>query len=220
MFETRSDYVAFEKVLAQSLARFPAVRLCAYCVMPNHFHLVLWPRDDDSLSRFMQWLTTTHTQRWHAHRHRMGRGHLYQGRFKSFPIEQDHHFLAVCRYVERNALRAGLSWSEDGANSRVEHWPWASLSARADPFRPELHAGEWPVERPTNWIECVNQAQGESELVSIRQCIARGNPYGSPSWTEATAKVMGLESSLRPIGRPRKVEVETLPDAVRGDAGK
>ncbi|MCE9592134.1 MAG: transposase, partial [Planctomycetes bacterium] len=127
LFEDDADYDAFERVLAQACERFPGVRLCAYCLMPNHFHLVLWPKADGLLSPFMQWLTMTHTQRWHAHRRSVGRGHLYQGRFKSFPIQRDGHFLDVCRYVERNALRAGLT-----PRGRAENWRWGSLSARAD----------------------------------------------------------------------------------------
>src|SRR5271154_2443491 len=94
--------------------RSPAVvvrhhmRLLAYCLMPNHFHVLLWPREDGDLSQFMRWLTVTHTQRWHAHHRTTGTGHLYQGRFKSFPVQSDEHFLTVCRYDERNALRANL----------------------------------------------------------------------------------------------------------------
>lgn len=107
IFEKNEDYEAFERVLAQAVQRVD-IRLLAYCVMPNHWHLVLWPRVDGDLSRFVGWLTLTHTQRWHAHRHTTGSGHLYQGRFKSFPVQTDEHFLAVCRYVERNPLRAGL----------------------------------------------------------------------------------------------------------------
>ena len=84
------------------------MRLLAYCLMPNHFHVLLWPREDGDLSRFMSWLTMTHTQRWHAHHRTAGTGHLYQGRFKSFSVQSAEHFLTVCRYVERNALRANL----------------------------------------------------------------------------------------------------------------
>ena len=94
--------------------------LIAYCLMPNHWHLVVWPREDGELSRFTGWLTLTHTQRWHAHRHTTGSGHLYQGRFKSFPVQDDEHLLTVCRYVERNALRANLV-------QRSEAWRWGSL---------------------------------------------------------------------------------------------
>ena len=104
LFEDSGDYEAFERVLAEAVKRQPEVGVCAYCLMPNHFHLVLWPKRDGVLSSFMQWLTMTHALRWHAHRRSVGRGHLYQSRFKSFAIQQDWHFLSVCRYAERNAV--------------------------------------------------------------------------------------------------------------------
>jgi len=119
IFKKDGDYEAFEQVLEEAVAR-TETRLLAYCVMRTHWHLVVWPREDGELSRFTGWLTLTHTQRWHAHRHTPGTGHVYQGRFKSFPVQDDDHFFAVCRYVERNALRANLV-------ERAEAWRWNSL---------------------------------------------------------------------------------------------
>ena len=119
IFDSERDYHAFEAILAEAVQR-AETRLLTYCLMPNHWHLMVWPRKDGELSRFMGWLTLTHTQRWHAHRKSVGSGHLYQGRFKSFPIEQDEHFYTVARYVERNALRANLV-------PRAEEWRWGSL---------------------------------------------------------------------------------------------
>src|SRR4051794_17979624 len=114
LFAKAGDYDAFERVLSEAHDRY-GTRILAYCVLPNHWHLVLWPEKDGELSRFTGWLTLTHTQRWHAHYHNVGSGHLYQGRFKSFPVESDEHLLTVCRYVERNPLRAGLV-------ERAEDW--------------------------------------------------------------------------------------------------
>jgi putative transposase len=96
LFNDDGDYAAFDRVLAEACERV-SMRMLAYCVMPNHWHLVLWPRQDGALSRFMGWLTLTHTQRWHAQHHTSGHGHLYQGRFKSFAIEQNDHLLTLCR---------------------------------------------------------------------------------------------------------------------------
>ena len=121
------------------------MRVLAYCFMPNHFHLLLWPRGDGDLSQFMQWLTLTHTQRWHAHHHTAGSGHLYQGRFKSFPVQSDDHFLTVCRYVERNALRAGLA-------VRAEDWRWGSLARwHINDADAEPKLSRWPIDRPKDW---------------------------------------------------------------------
>lgn len=198
LFEDDADYAAFERVLAEARERFPGMRICVYCLMPNHFHLVLWPREDELLSRFMQWVTMTHTQRWHAHRKSVGRGHLYQSRFKSFPTQQDERFLTVCRYVERNALRAGLA-------ARAEEWRWGSLAARADAERAGLLCDGWPVARPQTWVAMVNRPESEAELEALRRCVQRGNPFGGEAWTAKTAAAMGLESTLRARGRPKKL---------------
>jgi putative transposase len=93
--------------LRQAVARFD-MRLLAYCLMPNHFHLLLWLREDVDRSTFMRWPAMTHTQRWHAHQRTAGTGHLYQGRYKSFSVQSDEHLLTVCRYVKGNALKANL----------------------------------------------------------------------------------------------------------------
>jgi putative transposase len=177
----------------------PGMRLLAYTLMPKHWHLVVWPRADGELSDFGHWLTLTHTQRWHAHYHNVGAGHLYQGRFKSFPVSRDGHFLQLCRYVERNALRAGIV---DCAAA----WRWGSLWRRQ-------HGGEdmqeilsaWPVPQPDGWLAHVNGPMTEAELEAIRRSVRRGQPLGSESWARRVAKAMGLESTFRPIGRPRKV---------------
>jgi len=198
LFEDAGDYEAFERVLAEAVERFPAVRVCAYCLMPNHFHLSLLPKQDALLSRFMQWLSQTHVARWHSHRHSRGRGHLYQSRFKSFPVEQDHHFLKVCRYIERNALRANLA-------EQAETWRWSSLHVRANgQGAMAARLAEWPVDRPRDWVQRVNEPQDEKELAAIRRSRDRGVPFGDDAWMRRTAKALGLESTLRPPGRPRK----------------
>jgi len=141
LFEKPADYLAFENILSEAHQR-TGVRMAAYCLMPNHWHLLLWPREDGELSEMMRWITVTHTQRWHAHRHSSGTGPVYQGRFKSFPVQTDDHFVTVARYVERNALRANLV-------SRAEEWRWSSLFQyvhRGTKFFEVIN--EWPLERP------------------------------------------------------------------------
>jgi len=101
--------------------------------------LLLWPRADGELSETMRWLTVTHTQRWHAHRNSAGTGPVYQGRFKSFPVQSDEHFLSVARYVERNAVRAHLV-------KRAEEWRWSSLWQWQNPGSPlGERLARWPV---------------------------------------------------------------------------
>jgi len=91
--------------------------------MKTHFHFLLWPKEDDDLPRFMQWLTGTHAQHWHLHRGSRGTGAVYQSRYVSKPICDDRHYFVALRYVERNALEAGLV-------ERAELWPWCSVSER------------------------------------------------------------------------------------------
>src|SRR5271154_7609184 len=122
IFGKAGDYAAFVKVLRQAHELIPT-RLLAFCLMPNHWHMLVWPQEDGELSRYLQWVTMTHTQRWHTHHHTVGTGPLYQGRFKSFPIQEDAHLWTAWRDVERNALRAALV-------QRAEKWPWSSLALR------------------------------------------------------------------------------------------
>ena len=197
LFERDVDYAAFERVLEEALVR-NGIRLTAYCLMPNHWHLLLWPRKDDEPSETLRWLTLTHTQRWHAAHHSAGSGPLYQGRFKSFPVQTDEHFLTVARYVERNALQADLV-------RRAENWRWGSLWRQykgGEEARALLN--EWPVPRPRNWLDLVNQDETAQELEALRRGVQRGQPFGSVSWQERTAKRLSLESSLRPRGRPKR----------------
>ena len=196
LFTKEGDFAAFERVVEETL-RTRRMRLCAYCLMPNHWHLVLWPEQDGDLPAFMQQVTNTHVKRWKEHRHEIGYGHLYQGRYKCFPVETDDYFYQLVRYVERNALRANLV-------ERADAWAWSSLrrAEREAPAFPIL--SPWPVPRPADWLEIVNQPQTESELQALRRCVHRGRPFGAPDWVAQTAKRLGLEWTLRARGRPKK----------------
>jgi putative transposase len=195
LFDKAAGYAAFERVLQEAWERSD-MRLLAYLVMPNHWHLVVWPQRDGDLSTYAQWLTVTHVRRWHAHHHSGGTGPVYQGRFKSFPIQADDHFFTVCRYVERNALRANLV-------ARAENWRWSSLWHRCQATQvPWL--SDWPLAVPEPWLQYVNRAETESELAALRRSVDRGAPYGDDTWQQQTAAALGLESALRRPGRPRK----------------
>ena len=197
LFDKPEDFLAFERVLQETRELTP-MRVLAYCLMPNHWHLLLWPQHDDELAAFMQRLTITHVRRWQEHRGYAGLGHVYQGRYKSFPVQSDEHFLLVARYVERNALRANFV-------VRAEEWRWSSLWRRERGTADEQSLlTAWPVDRPTNWVAWVNQAESEQELESLRTSVQRGRPYGTPQWQKRIAKRLGLESAYRPRGRPRK----------------
>jgi putative transposase len=197
IFEKDGDYEAFESILEQAVARY-GTEILAWCLMPNHWHLVVKPHEDGELSQFVGWLTLTHTQRWHAHYQNPGSGHLYQGRFKSFPVQEEEHFLTVCRYVERNPLRARLV-------SRAEQWRWSSLWRWHEGTAAQKRLlSAWPVRRAANWLQHVNTPQTEAELSALRRSVTRGCPFGEEHWSNQMVKKLQLESTIRPQGRPKK----------------
>lgn len=197
MFEKEEDYEAFERVLDEAFERTP-LRILDYTIMPNHWHFVVWPETDLEVSEFFRWLTVTHTMRWHAHYHTSGTGHLYQGRFKSFPVQDDEHVLTVLRYVERNPVRAKLA-------QRVDGWRWGSAWRRAHgTAKSKRLLATWPLRRPRNWLDSVNAPQTEAEVAAVRRCVQRGTPFGDERWAKSSAARLGLDFTLRPRGRPRK----------------
>jgi putative transposase len=194
IFRKAGDYEAFERVLTEGLDRY-AVEVLTYCLMPNHWHLVVRPKTDEAFGRWMGWVGVTHVRRYHEQYHRRGGGHLYQGRFKSFPVAEDDHFLALCRYVEGNALRAGLV-------GRAEEWRWCGLWRRANGgMQPPL--SEWPLKRARNWVAWVNRGLNDEQMKEIRSCVQRGRPLGPETWVRRTAARLGLAFTLRGPGRPR-----------------
>jgi len=192
VFDDDGDYEAFAGLLRDAAERIP-MRILAWALMPNHFHFVLWPYKDGDLGRWMQWLMTAHVRRYH--RHHGSAGHIWQGRFRAFPIQGDWHLLTVVRYVERNPVRARLV-------DRAELWPWSSAGAGPnDPRHSLLHSG--PIARGPGWQELLNAPMGESAVAEVRHSVVRGTPYGDESWRRAMAERLGLQASLNPRGRPR-----------------
>ena len=198
VFHKDQDFQAFLDMIAEASLRQP-MRILAYCLMPNHFHLVLWPRHDGDISRWVHWLLTTHVRRYQKHYH--SSGHVWQGRFKSFPIQEDDHLRVVLRYVERNPLRAGLV-------ERAEDWGWSSLHALSTDSSGPIRLDPDPAPRGAGWVEDVNAPMFDNDVARVRQSIRRDRPLGDPTWTLATARTLGLEYSFRTPGRPPRSPVE------------
>jgi putative transposase len=114
-------------------------------------------------------------------------------------VKIDDHMLTVCRYVERNPLRAGLV-------VRAEEWRWSSLWRRSEGARQAQEwLADWPVLPPHDWVQWVNEPQTTRELADLRRCMARGKPYGTEGWVERMIQRMNLEGTVRPRGRPRNL---------------
>jgi putative transposase len=196
IFHKAEAYAAFERILAEAMGAYDVTLFC-FQLMPSHWHLVLRPNADGELSRFMGWITATHTMHYWAHDHTSGEGHVYQGRFKSIPIQHDAHFLTMFRYVERNAVRARLA-------RKAEAWPWSSVwrwMQSTDP-NPAL-LSPWPIPRSPKWVERVNDPLSEHERAAIRKSVQKGSPLGSTEWIEQTATRLGLGETPRNRGRPQ-----------------
>jgi putative transposase len=192
LFESRHEYARFLEILVAAMRRAP-MRLLAYTVMPNHWHLVLWPDRDQDLALFMKLLTGIHAQEWRRLNGTTGRGAVYQGRFKAIAVQQDAHFLRLCRYVERNAVRAKLVAS-------AQDWLWTSAAGRpTGPDRPEVTA--WPVPRPADWTERLDVPEAPEVLRRLRSAIRAGRHYGTPSWRFRTAQRLRWPGGDRGPGR-------------------
>src|ERR1051326_461122 len=188
LFHKPADFLDFLHAVADTASRV-AMRILAYCIMRNHFHFVVWPYEGADLSKFMHLLMCIHIRRYLRHYPPVSPGHLYQDRYTNVIVEPGASVLQVNRYVEANALTAGIV-------ERAEDYPWTSASpeALADD-RPVL--AEWPIERPSNWSMLLNLLTAATERQRIQRCASRGAPYGSPTWTESIVKALNLEHTVR-----------------------
>jgi putative transposase len=195
LFLSTADYEAFFAILREAPEHAP-IRLLAVCLMRNHWHMVLWPKDDGDLSRYVGWLSLTHACRWQRVHGTRGTGCVYQGRFKAVPIESGIHLLIALRYVEANARRAGVV-------ERAEDWPWSSASSLLGSDMPTLH--RWPIDPPTNWRALLNEAQPAAGLDLLRTAVRTSAPFGSDAWREQIVAKLGWKPGIRPVGRPREI---------------
>ncbi len=196
IFDDDKDYKLFEDILKEAVEKFE-MRLLAYCLMPNHWHLVLYPKNDGELAKFMGWLTNTHTRRYHVEKKTIGHGHLYQGRYKSFLCEKENYLITLLRYVERNAKRAKMV-------TRAEDWRWSSVWYRNNNLNPKSKfLSPWPIELPVNYLTYLNEPQTNEELETIRKSINRNIPFGSDFWVGKMVDTYKLEQTTRRVGRPK-----------------
>jgi putative transposase len=198
LFHTDDDYKHFEKLL-QDGKDMVDIQIVGYCIMPNHWHLVLYPKRDGDMGEYMRWVTTTHVRQRRVKTKSIGDGHLYQGTYKSFPVETNEYAQQLIQYVEQNPLRAKLV-------KKAEEWRWSSLWRRERGSQREKQLlSELPIELPKNYLELVNTLSEDETINSIRTSVSKGAPFGSEHWVEKIVKKFGLESTLRDPGRPKKI---------------
>jgi putative transposase len=196
IFNTDEDYTLFEQLLLET-KEVTDMRILAHELMPNHWHLVLYPRNDGDLQAFMHKLSNAHTRKVHAQTNTNGSGHLYQGRYKSFLVDSDEYLLSVIKYVERNAVRAKLV-------SCCEEWRWGSAWRRVHGTVGQKRLlDELPIDLPDDYVKWVNTADKEEDLRNIRNSVNKSVPYGRDAWVDTMVTKHCLESTRRSPGRPR-----------------
>jgi len=205
VYHDERDYEDFVALMAKACKRVQ-MRVLGYCLMPNHLHLALWPQEDDDMGQWMQWLMTSQVRRHHV-RHDTS-GHVWQGRYKSFPVQNDAHLATVLRYIERNPVRAGLV-------SQAADWPWSSHRWWSVPGGQGFLHPTATVRLP-DWPDVVNQPQTQAELAALRTCVKHGRPYGGADWVHQIAARLGLEATLRRVGRPKNGDCPHFPIGLPG----
>jgi len=178
LFDSPFEYEMFLQVLAEADRTCP-IRLLEYCVMPNHWHLLVWPERDDQLSRYMRWITGVHGQRWRKARGQSGRGAVYQGRYRWVGVQDGQHFDIARQYIRQNPVRAGLVAS-------LDDWPWSSASRTSVGLRPSLAQGP----RSLEWTD-PGLLSADDKLLDVptaermRTSLRTGHPFGDAKWSRA-----------------------------------
>jgi len=193
VFHKEKDYEAFLKLMKEAKERYP-IKLYGYCVMPNHFHMAIRPEKGEDMSRWMHWLMTSHVRRYH--RHYGSSGHVWQGRYKSFMIQEDSHLQMVMRYIEGNPVRAKLVQS-------ATEWRWSSHEETLGK-KERTMTDAVPIELPGEWDRYVDEPFTEAELDGVRMSVNRQTPFGDITWQMKICKTFGLESTMKRKGRPKK----------------
>ena len=192
LFGEPLEYEMFLQVLGEAEAACP-IRLLEYCVMPNHWHLLVWPERDDQLTRFMRWITGVHAQRWRQARGQPGKGAVYQGRYRWVAVQDGQHYDVARRYIQQNPVRARLV-------DCPEDWPWSSASNAPAPARPVLARGPLSLEAH----ECgFSDAPLATDVAQqMRTSLRTGQPFGDPQWSLALEVRKWLTAVLEAHSKP------------------
>ena len=197
IFHTKEDYQLFESLLTEA-KELTDMRILAYTIMPNHWHLLLYPKKDGDLALFIHWITTTHTRRVHVKTKTVGGGSLYQGRYKSFLVDTDKYLLTLIKYIERNPVRAKLA-------SLCEAWQWGSAWRRTQGNKKiKQLITPSPEPLPHGYVRWINTPENKDDLFSLRNSVNRSVPYGEGKWVKKMIVRHHLESTVRSQGRPKK----------------
>ncbi|MBT9302152.1 transposase [Pseudomonas sp. TAE6080] len=204
VFAAPEDYQRYVGDLRELKEAF-GVKVYAYCLMTNHIHLLVAPSESVAgLGQLMKALAARATR----YRNRIeGRtGTLWEGRYKSSVVQSESYFLACCRYIELNPVRADMVAS-------AADYPWSSYNARVgcSPDNDWLDIddyfdvpGDTKQDRHESYKSFVNQAVSNDELKTIRLALQRGQLTGTTRFTDEVERIAGIRIASRGQGRPRR----------------
>ena len=205
VFFVDADREVFLQYLREAAERF-ALRVEGYCLMTNHIHLVVTPQREDSLAAALKRVSQLYAQ--HVNRLHGRSGHVWQNRFFSCPLDQEHLW-RVLAYVERNPVRARLC-------RKAWQWRWSSAAAHCDDDDPSglLDMASWEREMdPARWRRMLERPDDDRLIKSLRLSTSRGRPLGSDNFVAKVETMLGRRLRPRPRGRPPKTTPKrTTPD--------
>ena len=161
LFHNRTDYLLFEQTFLEMLASYP-INLFAYCLMPNHWHLLAEAEQPKVLTQALHWLGTTHAIRWRRNTDSKGRGAVYQSRFRAHLVRKNEAFYKVAHYIERNPVVAHLCQAP-------QEWDWSSASSRP---KEKPFLAEWPLHKPKEWHRTLQSPLEEDWISRIRCAVS------------------------------------------------
>lgn len=195
LFRKQAEYAAFEQIMLEAQEMHPT-RILGWCLLKRHWHMVIWPRKDGELTAFVRWMSHTHAVRCHAANGTAGDGQVYEGRYRSFPVERAAAW-SLLRFVERSALTAGMA-------KNAHDWRWGSLWVRRHPeVQSHTLLSDALGSVPEGWVRSVNAKVDGKELENFELSVQRGRPFGSERWQMQACRKWGMEHTMRPRGRPR-----------------
>ncbi len=194
VFAGTDDYTQYLDFLAQYAPQCD-LDIWAYCLMPNHVHMVCVPKQPDSLSRTLHTVHMKYARYFNNKRSAVG--HLWQGRFFSCALDERHVYAAV-RYVERNPIRGGLVSSPDD-------YPWSSAKAHIAGEKNSVLSGScFLTETVTDWQQYLGMGPNSEEETTVIKATLTGRPCGGEDFIKGVEERLGRNLTPRPRGRPRK----------------
>ena len=188
------DYAAYVELMAD-WCKERGVEIWAYCLMPNHVHLIAFPRSEGGLGRAIGEAHRRYTRRINFRE--KWRGYLWQGRFASFVMDEPY-LLAAARYVELNPVRAGLALD-------AAAWPWSSAKSHLSGRDDRLVRVAPMLAMVASWRGLLDSAIREEELRDLREHSRTGCPLGNTTFVDRLERSVGRILRPRKAGRPSKL---------------